>query len=156
MSLEMLTRRPVRAIHPTSTVTEAAREMVEFSVGALVITEPDDGTPVGIVTDRDLVILVADGCDPRTTTVQSLARCPVRKVNVKESLHDVIRQMHHHGVRRLPIVDEEERLIGMVSLDDVILLLGHEMADLAGTIERELVQEATAMGARAKLRREGF
>lgn len=156
MSLEKLTRRPVRAIHPTCTITEAAREMVEFSVGALVITDPEDGAPVGIITDRDLVVLIAEGSDPRRATVEGLVRAPIRTVSVKETLHDATRRMHHHGVRRLPIVDEEGRLVGIVSLDDVLLLLGQEMADLAGTIEREIVQESAAMGARAKLRREGF
>jgi len=156
MSLEKLTRRPVRAIRPTSTVTEAAREMVEFSVGALVITDPSDGTPVGIITDRDLVVLLAEGGDPGEVTIEKLVHSPVRTVSVKETLHDVTRRMHHYGVRRLPIVNEEGRLVGIVSLDDVLLLLGQEMGEVAGTIESGIVHEAAAMGARAKLERQGF
>ncbi|MDP3940484.1 MAG: CBS domain-containing protein [Deltaproteobacteria bacterium] len=156
MSLEKLTRRPVRTVHPTSTVTEAAREMVEFSVGAVVVTSPHDNSPLGIITDRDLVVLLAEGGDPRKATIEGLVRAPIRTASVKETLHDVTRKMHHYGVRRIPIVDEEGRLVGIVSLDDVLLLLGQEMADLAGTIEAEIVQEAAAMATRAKLKREGF
>lgn len=156
MSLEKLTRRPVRAVSPSSTASEAAREMIDYSVGALVVANPADGSPVGIVTDRDLVALVAEGADPREIPVEKLVRTPIRTASIKESLHDVTRKMRRHGVRRLPIVDEEGRLVGIVSLDDVLLLLGQEMADLAGTIQTEIVQEAAAMGAGAKLKREGF
>ena len=156
MSLEKLTRRPVRAVPPTSTVTEAAREMVEFSVGALVITDPDGGAPLGVITDRDLIVLIAEGTDPGRTTVEGLAHAPVRTASVEDSLRDVTQKMRQHGVRRLPIVDKEGRLAGIVSLDDVLRQLGQEMADVAGAIETEIVQEAAAMGARAKLNREGF
>ena len=156
MSLEKFSRKPVRTVGPACTVVEAAREMIEFSVGALVITDPTDGSPVGIITDRDIVVLVAQGSDPRQIPVSGLARSRVQTVSVDQSLHDAARTMREHGVRRLPIVDKTGRLAGIVTLDDLIVLLGQEMADLAETIETGIVREAAAMGARAKKEREGF
>jgi CBS domain-containing protein len=62
-------------------------------------------------------------------------------VSITDSLSDAMRAMREHGVRRMPIVDREARLLGIVSMDDVLVLLGQEFADAAATITSELQQE---------------
>jgi len=153
MSLTKFTQRTVHTVDRSGNVVDAARKMIEASVGALVITDPKAVAPVGIVTDRDLLVVVAEGMDLGQTKVSDLMRSPLYTVSIDESLGEVTEKMRKHGIRRLPIVDSEGRLIGIVSLDDILTLLGHEMSDVARTIESEIVHEAATMAVRAKLAR---
>ena len=141
MSLAQLTQQPVQTVQASNTVAEAARLMCKHSVGALVITDATEVTALGIITDRDLVWMIAEGLDPRTATIDQFVRSPLWSVSVTETLSDVTKAMREHGVRRLPIVDPEGRLLGIVSLDDILLLLGRELGDVAAAITGELKQE---------------
>ena len=93
--------------------------------------------------------MIADGLDPRTATIDQFVRSPLRSVSVTETLSDVTKAMREHGVRRLPIVDPEGRLLGIVSLDDILLMLGRELGDVAAAIMGELKQERRLGVARA-------
>ncbi len=141
MSLTDLTQKPVYTVQPADTVAKAARLMCDHSVGALIITDPSGATPLGLITDRDLVWMVAEGLDPKAAEVGQFVRSPLHTARVTDSLSDVTHKMREHGIRRLPIVDQESRLIGLVSLDDVLVLLGRELADAAGAISGEFVHE---------------
>jgi CBS domain-containing protein len=141
MSLAKLTLASVRTVQPSTVVADAARLMCEESVGALVITDASGVTPLGIITDRDLVWMIAEGLNPREATVSQFVRGALQTVQVSDSLSDATKKMREGGVRRLPIVDQEERLLGIVSLDDIMVLLGRELADAAATITGELAHE---------------
>jgi CBS domain-containing protein len=141
MSLADLTQKPVYTVQPEDTVARAARLMCDHGVGALVITDPSGTTPLGLITDRDLVWMIAEGLDPKTAEVSQFVHSALQTVRVTDSLSDVTHKMREHGVRRLPILDQESRLIGLVSLDDLLVLLGRELADAAGAISGELAQE---------------
>ena len=144
MSLIELAARSVETIGPECTIVEASRRMVEHSVGSLVITDPSGEVPLGIVTDRDLVALLAKGVDPATGTLESLTRPHLETVRAGDDLQQVTHKMRKHGIRRLPVLDVEGRLAGIVSMDDVLVLLGREMADIALAVEGELAQERAA------------
>jgi CBS domain-containing protein len=141
MELIELASREVETVEASCTLVEAAQRMAEGSVGCLVITEPSSGAAVGIVTDRDLVVLLARGADPRTETLASLAGRGLETLRAGEGVQHAAHMMRKHGVRRLPIVDAEGRLTGIVSLDDLLVLLGRGMADLAMAVEGELLHE---------------
>jgi CBS domain-containing protein len=115
--------------------------MVEHSVGALVISDDSGTTPLHVVTDRDLVIMLAEGLDPDEATVECLAFPPLRTIDVGAGLGDAARVMRETGVRRLPIVDQEGRLIGVISLDDLVAELGRELADIQRAIRGEIGHE---------------
>jgi CBS domain-containing protein len=85
--------------------------------------------------------MIAEGLDPRVAEVGQFVHAPLHTARVTDSLSEVMHKMREHGVRRLPIVDQEARLIGMVALDDVLVLLGRELADAAGAITGELAHE---------------
>jgi signal-transduction protein with cAMP-binding, CBS, and nucleotidyltransferase domain len=114
MTLAELARRPVRTVEPSCTLREAARLMIRYSVGALVITDSTGSNPTGIVTDRDLVVMISEGLDPEQATVDCLVKAPLTTIPVEASLREVTDLMHKHGVRRLPVVDSECELIGLV------------------------------------------
>jgi CBS domain-containing protein len=141
MSLAELAQRPLVTVKPTDTLATAARLMCDRSVGALVITDDSGATPLGIITDRDLVWMVAERLDPSVAEVGQFVHSPLQTVRVSDSLTEVARTMRTHGVRRLPIVDTEQRLIGLVSLDDLLMRLGRELADVAGVVTAELEHE---------------
>lgn len=141
MSLAELTKGSVYTVQPGEKVAAAARRMCDHSVGALVITDASGVTPLGLITDRDIVWMIAEGLDPKVAEVGQFVHAPLHTVGVGDGLSDVLRAMREHGVRRLPIVDREARLVGIVSLDDVLVLLGRELADAAGAITGELQQE---------------
>jgi len=141
MSLYAFTEKSVRAVEGSCSLVEAAQQMIEHSVGALVIQGPGQQGLAGIITDRDLVMMLAEGLDPNTATVGSLVKAPLATIEVHASLSEAAELMHKHGVRRLPILDREGALIGLVSLDDVIATLSGELAAAAGAISEEISHE---------------
>ncbi len=135
MSLtKMLTRNAVAA-RPQDSLAEVARLMQAENVGAVVITEKT--RPVGIVTDRDLAFAVCTGgCNPRDE-VQSVMTCPVETISGDEGVYNATQKMMELAVRRLPVVNYMGNLIGLVSLDDLLLLLSRELHQLAEGIQAE-------------------
>ncbi len=113
---EAMTSNPT-AITPDTTAQEAARLMKSEDVGSLPIVE--DGRLVGVVTDRDLAIRVlAEGKGP-DTTVGEIASKDVVTVDPQQSLEEAARLMAEHQVRRLPVVEEDGRLVGILAQADV-------------------------------------
>lgn len=133
--------RGVATVKPDTALSEAARLMDLFSVGALVVADSPEGVPTGIVTDRDIVRLIGEGADPKTETVARFAGKALATIGVGEPTGKAVALMRERGVRRLPIVDERGHLAGIVSLDDVLLFLGEEMAEVAEILRREFAQE---------------
>jgi CBS domain-containing protein len=138
MSLEALCRHDVASVDPDRRASEVARIMRDRHVGAVVVV---DGTrPVGIVTDRDLAVRVlASGvADPAVKDVMT----PEPVVAHRGSgLADAAQIMREHGVRRLPVVGDDGALVGLVALDDLLALLGEELASLAGAVGHERLRE---------------
>jgi CBS domain-containing protein len=99
-------------------LADAARKMRDLNVGSLPICG-DDNRLKGVVTDRDIVVkCVADGGDPTTVKVSSLAEGKPVTIGADDSVEEVLQTMRDHGVRRLPVIDGHE-LIGIVSQADV-------------------------------------
>jgi CBS domain-containing protein len=135
MSLaKMLTRKAVSA-QTQDSLADVARLMKTENVGAVVITEKT--RPVGIVTDRDLAFAVCTGgCSPEDE-IQSVMTCPVETIQGDEGVYNATQKMMDLAVRRLPVVNYMGALIGLVSLDDLLLLLSRELHQLAEGIHAE-------------------
>jgi CBS domain-containing protein len=126
-------------------VVEAANLMRQHHVGDLIVVEQKAGrkTPLGIVTDRDIVVeVVAPGVDPRTIKLGDLL--VGRLVTVAEDLgrNDAVRLMATSGVRRLPVVDASGGLVGIVTLDDLLLHFAAQLTELAELVPRSRQIEA--------------
>lgn len=145
MTLNRLASSSVATIRPDCVLSEAARLMDMFSVGALLITETDDGAVKGIVTDRDLVRAIGQGAAPAKDTVARFAERKLETLRADgPSLRQVAEHMARSGVRRLPVVDEQGRAVGIVSLDDLLVELGEDLGNLAAAIKRGFSQEHPA------------
>jgi CBS domain-containing protein len=115
----------------------AAERMHARNVGTLVVVNRE-GKPIGILTDRDLVVrAVARGLDPYETIVSdAMTLCPVA-AREETTLEDALRTMRSGGFRRLPVVDGEGKLVGLLSLDDILDLLAVEFQEIGGLLNKE-------------------
>jgi CBS domain-containing protein len=106
----------VQTISPDDTIEEAAQEMRDGDFGLVPVVEDEE--LVGVVTDRDIAIrAVAEGKDPSTAVSEVMSEGVVW-VNEDDAVEDAARIMSEHQIRRLPVVDSEQHLVGIVSLGD--------------------------------------
>lgn len=120
-----------------ASVPEVAELMRRHHVGAVVVTAVGDGeaVPIGIVTDRDIVVeTVALQLDVPVFTAGDIMTSPVVTVSEEEGIIEALRIMRTSSVRRLPVIDSENRLVGIVSSDDLLRLLSKEFAMMTDAI----------------------
>lgn len=129
--------KPVVTASAQMTVDQAARAMRAKNVGALVVVNA--GRPVGMLTDRDVAVeVVARGMDPDTVRVGDVMG--KKPVTIREELGilDAAKVFAKTGVRRLPVVTRSGVLVGIITMDDLIMLLGNEMGHMAGALSAGL------------------
>ena len=118
-TIQEVMTRDVQTISTQETVQRAAQLMDELNVGAIPVV--DDGKLVGMVTDRDITVRsVAVGQDPTSTRVNDVMSTDVRTCTVEQSVDDVLAQMADVQIRRVPVLDGNGQVIGIVSLGDVV------------------------------------
>jgi CBS domain-containing protein len=112
--------RKVETVAPGVLAKDAARRMDERAVGTLVVVD-ELGRPLGIVTDRDLMVrCIAGGADPKRARVGRVMSGPVAWIHQDAPVEAALEEMARLRVRRLAVVDERERLVGLLALDDVL------------------------------------
>jgi CBS domain-containing protein len=110
-------------VAPSASLQEAARKMKNLDVGPLPVCEGD--RLVGMITDRDITVRgTAEGCDPRTTRVRDVLTPDVVYCFENQDVKDAARLMAENQVRRLVVLNEAKRLVGIVSLGDLALESG--------------------------------
>ncbi|MCW2927791.1 MAG: hypothetical protein JWM86_1759 [Thermoleophilia bacterium] len=119
-----------------ATCLDAARTMAEEAVGALPICGPDDRL-IGMLTDRDIVVhCIAVGLDPATCTAGDLASGRLIWASDDQTVGEVLDIMEAHVIRRVPVIDSEMQLVGMVAQADI--------AHLGRDVTGELVEVISA------------
>ena len=142
---EFCNREVVYALRET-TVVEAAKLMRSHHVGSVIVVD-QIGTgkrkPVGIVTDRDIVVEVtATGLDPKTITAEDIMSSQLAMVREEDTVEQTMEMMRFKGVRRLPVVDSDGGLAGIVTIDDLLELVAENLVELTRIISREQAEEA--------------
>jgi CBS domain-containing protein len=141
MGIEDLVKKPPVALPADATCIEAAEAMREQNVGSIVVA--DGGKPLGVITDRDLVVRVmARNEDPRQLTVGEVMSKDPGFVIRTRSIDEVVTTMRQLGVRRIPVVDENGELDGLVSMDDLLVAISGQLASLAVVIANEIESES--------------
>ena len=134
---DLMTTNP-KTVDPSAKVVDAARLMRQEDVGPVPVVENGDRL-AGIVTDRDIVLrVVAEGGDPQSTTVGEIMSRDLVTVDPDQPLDEALRLMAKHQVRRLPVAEEDGRLVGIVAQADVATELGDDR--LTGEIVEKISQ----------------
>lgn len=140
MALNQLMIKDVTSLPAYATVLDAAKFMTDMNVGTVIVTVEDK--PSGLITDRDIVTKVlAQGTDPNTTKIEDVMVTPVVTISEDKGIFEVTKLMSTHGIRRFPVVDAKGKLVGVIALDDLMVLLGEEMKNIAGALRAELQTE---------------
>ena len=145
MPIGEICNREVFIVQRDTTVQEAAQLMRQHHVGALVVVQEVSGKrkPVGLVTDRDLVVeVLATQLDAGTITVGDIMLPELVTVPESSGVFEAIQFMRAKAVRRLPVVDGQGALIGIVALDDLLSLLAEELSELSVLVSREQAKES--------------
>jgi CBS domain-containing protein len=145
---DICTREVVQCDRTTSTL-ELSQLMRRSHVGDIVVTDQPNGKriAVGIVTDRDLVVnVMAEERDSLATTAGDIMSVELITAGERNTVHEVAELMRFKGVRRVPVVDEDGALLGIVTLDDLLTVIGEELNLLAKVFTREQVQEERMPG----------
>ena len=125
----------VSTAEPNETVVSAAGKLREGDIGMLPVVDPVSATLLGVVTDRDIVVrLVAEGADAGETKVEKIMTTELFTAGPEDFAFEAIRIMGDRQVRRIPIVDDHKRLLGIVSMADIALEMEDER-EIAETLE---------------------
>lgn len=144
MSIGKVCNRETVIVRKHASITETARLMREEHVGSVVVVDDADGIvrPVGIVTDRDVVLeVVAPGIDPLSLTAGDLIGEELFTAVEHDGVWDTIQRLRAKGVRRMPVVNSGGQLVGIVTVDDLLEVLAVELGELAKVIGREQLRE---------------
>jgi CBS domain-containing protein len=147
MSVNLICNHNVVTIERGKSIRDAAESMRREHVGDLIVVEQRDirHVPVGILTDRDIVVsVVARGGRPDDVTVGDAMSTRMLSVNKDNGIEFALREMRRHGVRRAPVVGDGGELIGVLSIDDVIDHLAVQLGHIAGVIRSSQENEARA------------
>ena len=130
MRIREIMSHDVRVAAPTDDIRTAARMMAELDIGALPVGE--NGRLVGMLTDRDITIrAVAEGRVPADCKVGEIMSSDIKYVFEDEDVGDLCRNMMELQIRRLPVLDRDKRVIGIVSLADLATKQGGIHAEQA-------------------------
>lgn len=132
--------RDVVTVAPDATIVEASALMRQHHVGAVVIVEKtaNGQLPRGLLTDRDVAVeVVALGMPPETLKVSEVVQRPVTSVRDDAGYAETVRLMSVNGVRRMPVVDAGGKLVGIITVDDILRQLAAPLVALSDLVERE-------------------
>jgi CBS domain-containing protein len=135
--------RPIRDVLQTEVVTvrqdegipSAVEKMADADVGSVVVVE--NGQPTGILTDRKIALSLRETTDVSGVTVADLVGEDLITASIDANAHAVLETLAEHSIRRVPVVDENGSLAGIVTLDDLLVLLSDELSAAANVIEAQ-------------------
>lgn len=137
--------REVVVVDKQDSISDAARVMREHHVGDVVVVRSEGGKqyPVGMLTDRDITLeIVATGTDPDSVSVADAMSFDLVSVFDDDDLMHVIELMRDKGVRRVPVIDRDEALVGILTVDDLLDLLSEIFVDIVHLVDSQRRREA--------------
>jgi CBS domain-containing protein len=140
MTVGKFCNREVVTTDGASSVTEVARLMRDHHVGSVVVVkgEVENPEPLGIITDRDIVVeVLAEDVDTEKVTVGDVMSFNLVTAREEDGIWETIQRMRSRGIRRLPVVDHHGRLVGVLTMDDLLELFADEFSDMVQVISRE-------------------
>ncbi len=138
-----LASREVVTVPSTATLRQCAQAMRAGHVGSLILVDAGSARPLGLVTDRDIILeAVAVGLDVDTMTAGDIATRPLATVRDEDELVEAMARMRECGVRRLPVVGVDGHLCGIVALDDIVAAVAEHATSIVSVIAAEKAKES--------------
>lgn len=130
MLRDILNHSDLVTVEPDAKVIEVAKLMERENVGCVLVLS--EGKPRGLITDRDIVVrCIAKNVDVSDCTVEQVMTESVETAKDTDGVFDCIRKMRDAGVRRMPVVDDEGKAVGIITAGDLLAMLSKEFATLA-------------------------
>ena len=126
MKIKELMHNGAEVSAPTTSVQNLAKAMKDKDIGAVAIVE--NNHLIGMVTDRDIVLALAEGRDLSTLTAHDVMSRDVATCHDTDHVHDALHTMETRRIRRLPVLDHSKKMVGMVSLGDISHKAPHDLA----------------------------
>lgn len=143
MQVGRFCRSPVVTVTAELSVREAAQRMDRHGVGTVVVV--DSGAPVGVLTDRDIALeVLCNRLDAEAVTVGEVAHRPVATVGVDTWVREAAALLRAYGLRRLPVVDGDGKLAGLISVDDLLQLTASRLASIGEVLAAQAPVERPA------------
>lgn len=137
MQLKDAIRKTPVTVAPDTTLVRAARTLDENGVGALVVVDED--RPVGIVTDRDIAVRAVAKRYPPDARIDSVMSTDLVTLSPEAEVHEALEVFDTHPIRRLPLVDEDGGLAGMITTDDLLVNAASDLAELVKPITGQVL-----------------
>jgi CBS domain-containing protein len=144
MFIGEICNRDVIVAGKDASIAEIAQLMREHHVGSIVITDQQNDLhiPVGLVTDRDLVIeLLSKGVDIKSVSAGDVMCQNLVTVRDSRHVYDTLKLMRGKGIRRIPVVNDEDVLVGVVTVDDLLDVVISQLDDVVNIIAIEQKRE---------------
>lgn len=140
MTINKLGTSNVIKIEASATVVEAAKLMQKHNIGNIVVLESEEADePVGILTDRDIAVeIVANEIDPRALCVADVMNRDLLVLKNYRGIQEALDMMSAKGVRRAPIVNDANKIVGIASIDDLLILIADELGSLAKLVRKQI------------------
>ncbi|MCR9231643.1 MAG: CBS domain-containing protein [bacterium] len=137
MTAGRICTREVDLVDQNESVQVAAERMNSRNVGTLIVLD-EESHPIGMLTDRDLALrVVGKGRDAIETTIADIMTRFPCSISEDTSIEAALTKMRSGGFRRLPVVDREGKLLGVLTLDDILELLCEEFTEIGKLIQKE-------------------
>lgn len=145
MTVGQVCTRNVAVAAKNETIVDAANHMRAFHVGDLVVVDDREGrrVPIGIITDRDIVVSAVASNSGRISSlvVSDIMSPDVVSAREPEPVEAALKKMEEHGIRRLPVVDGDGALVGILTLDDALQFLTEQQTGLVKIVAQEQRRE---------------
>lgn len=135
MTIGDIARERVVTADPSDTVKSVVEKMAEHDVGCIIIEERNE--PIGLVTDRKIALSLKDRPDLTSHPVKEIMTTGLITVHRDDGISETAHTMSEAGIRRLPVVDDHDNLVGIVSMDDLAVLLINELDELQNVVEKQ-------------------
>lgn len=133
MAIKSICTSSVTTIKKTATLVDAVRLMANHHVGSIIVIDiiGERIMPSGILTDRDIALTIGHSQKPGAIKVEQVMQSAPVTISENEGIYEAIYKMQEYGVKRLPVIQADGSLIGIVSKDDILKLIAEEINHLS-------------------------
>lgn len=133
--VEEIVETEVIKAKPATPIRSVVSMMAKEGVGSVVVVEDDE--PIGILTDRKIALAIESTPNIAEKSAEAFLSGTLVTGTTDMSVFDGLRQLEGAGVRRLPIVDDDGKLAGIITLDDILVLLGTELGNVTSIVKTQ-------------------